>query len=153
MRFCKNALIKKFGSIQIYLFVCLLVLLWWASSRHLSLPSTNLTTLKNVAPVKLVEVDLEKVVESSLQLKSSVYNITYFGAAFNQTSYGTVVCSMFRFGKSKHSVKSYEDWTDNMMKSVSGPIVAFVDFYWADKFIEKSKLYNRSGSINENKKL
>lgn len=59
----------------------------------------------------------------------------------------TVVTTLFHFEKSKHADSSYEKWSDTMLASMGGPIIAYVDHYWADKFIEKCKSYNLTGIL------
>ena len=53
---------------------------------------------------------------------------------------------MFQFTKSKHSTEVYERWADLMSASVSAPIVAFVDSFWADKLVERFETNNRTGA-------
>jgi hypothetical protein len=74
------------------------------------------------------------------------YKITYLGYQ-RQSSYTTVVTVLFQFGKSKHSSDDYEKWSSTMISSLSGPVIAFVDYKWEQKFIDKFTKSNTTCQI------
>lgn len=74
----------------------------------------------------------------------STFDIKHVG---NQrvTSFTTVITTMFRFKKSKHSDENYLKSSKTMFDSIKGPLIAFVDNFWAEKFIEMCKNKNITG--------
>lgn len=66
----------------------------------------------------------------------------------NRRYFATVVTTLFHFEKSKHPDANYEKWLDNMLASVTIPIIAFVDSYWAEKFTMKCNRLNLTGKLN-----
>ena len=75
----------------------------------------------------------------------STYEIKYLGDQTRE-SRTTVLTTLFHFGKSKHRVKEYEKWFSKMLASLGAPLIAYVDYYWAPKFIEKCQQYNLTGN-------
>lgn len=77
---------------------------------------------------------------------NNIYEIVKLGDENRtNTSYVTLVFAQFKFKKSKHSIESYENWSDVMMKSFGSPFVAFVDYNWSEKFIKKIQELNLTG--------
>lgn len=74
----------------------------------------------------------------------STYEIKYIGDQTRE-SRTTVLTTLFHFSKSKHRVKEYEKWFSKMLASLGAPLIAYVDYYWAPKFIEKCRHYNLTG--------
>jgi hypothetical protein len=77
---------------------------------------------------------------------STIYRVVTLGESKkNVKNHVTVVTTLFQFGKSKHPIEFYEMWSENMIKSLGTPFVAFVDFNWSHKFIKKCKEQNLTG--------
>lgn len=102
-----------------------------------------------VYALSVVFYHYETIWTNSLKIKSkktsvNKYEIKYFGEQ-NQTSYVTLVTSLFQPDKSKHSPRDYEKWTDTMLKSIGSPIVAFVDVQWSDFVVRQFTANNLTG--------
>jgi len=82
----------------------------------------------------------------------SIYEIKHLGNP-KHISLTTVVTTLFRFSKSKHASDAYDEWSKTMIKSMGAPIVAFIDYNWANKFIERCKLNNITGNNTLYKKF
>lgn len=63
----------------------------------------------------------------------------------SRVSFTTVITTLFRFNKSKHSNDKYDKWSNTMLNSIRAPLVAFVDRTWATKFIERCQANNITG--------
>lgn len=86
--------------------------------------------------------------KSDLKIRAdSAYEIRYLKNQKPIRTETTVVTTLFQFNKSKHSNKKYDRWSTKMIASMGVPIVAYVDFFWADKFIEKCNKYNLTGTF------
>lgn len=85
-----------------------------------------------------------------IQLDSSVRNnhsnIYYIG---NQSleSFTTVITTLFDLKKSKHKQNEYDKWSETMLKSMGAPLVAYVDNFWAEKFIKRCNELNLTGKV------
>ena len=80
-----------------------------------------------------------------LNFHNNYFKIVYLGDQ-QHTSYITVITTLFYFGKCKHTNRDYDKWSKTMIKSMGVPIVAFIDFNWEKKFLERSKKYNITGN-------
>lgn len=81
------------------------------------------------------------------ETREGVYLIKYVGNR-NITSFSTVVTCLFRTARSKHSNLAYSKWSHTLIKSLSSPLIAFVDVTWADFFIEKLTAANLTGKFS-----
>lgn len=83
-------------------------------------------------------------IDSETRSSNPISRIEYIG---NQSwqSYTTVITVLFNFKKSKHKHNEYEKWSEKMLKSIGAPFVAFVDNFWAERFIKHSKNFNLTG--------
>ena len=104
-----------------------------------------LTIFKVFFPQSEFYINRVVVLEPEANSLDSDYKVVYLG---NQqiTSYTTVVTTLFQFGKSKHSSGDYDVWSTTMIKSLGAPIVAFIDFNWEKKFLERAKEFNLTGN-------
>lgn len=58
----------------------------------------------------------------------------------------TVITQLFHFEKSKHTDEEYKKWSKTLVASVAdSPIVAYVDYFWADQFVDTCNQFNLSG--------
>ena len=115
--------------------------------KRLKLIIICLTLLSTIA---IFKVSLESYENND---NESEYKIVILGDE-QRTSYITVVTTLFLFGRSKHSKNQYGAWSNTMLKSLGAPIVAFIDFNWEQKFIERCRENNITGNlINPNKKI
>ena len=89
----------------------------------------------------------KKLFEQKLSINKPIepYKVIYIADRKSKRYYTTVVTTLFRFNKSKHSDEKYEKWSDTLLASVSVPLIAYVDTYWADKIIKKYNKYNVTG--------
>ena len=86
-----------------------------------------------------------KIQESEINNFDNDYKIVYLGDQ-RQTSHTTIVTSLFLFRKSKHSRNDYDKWSNTMIKSMGAPFVAFIDFNWEKRFLDRSKKNNLTGN-------
>lgn len=124
-------------SVIIFIFVILVAYLWI---------NDYLTKLVSFAvsytekPEKKQPENLEESIEPS-------YEVIYIAGDRKPKRYfTTVVTTLFHFERSKHQDKNYEKWSETLLASISVPLIAYVDTFWADKFIQKCNKYNVTGN-------
>lgn len=65
----------------------------------------------------------------------------------NETSNITIITTMFKIPKSKHSTKDYKKWSAKFFSSLGSPLVAYVDEFWSEIFIKECILRNLNAFI------
>ena len=122
-------------SVVIFILVILVAYLWI---------NDYLTNLVSFA-VSYTEKSTKKKHENLESMEPS-YEIKYIGNRKPKPYFTTVVTTLFHFERSKHPDTSYEKWSETLLASISVPLIAYVDTYWADKFIQKCNKYNVTGN-------
>ena len=138
-------------SVVIFILVILVAYLWI---------NDYLTNLVSFA-VSYTEKSTKKKHENLESMEPSYepsYEIIYIGNRKPKPYFTTVVTTLFHFERSKHPDISYEKWSETLLASIYVPLIAYVDTYWAEKFIQKCNKYNVTGDkrfsrakINKNK--
>lgn len=96
-----------------------------------------LFTLVNIKEIQEIKLDTKrqiKLVKYLNKFNNHFYKVFRVG---NQSNFSniTIMTSMFRFHKSKHTTEDYIKWSSTMFDSIGSPLVAYVDQYWSKRVI------------------
>lgn len=138
MIWCRKKRFTSLTSVVIFIIFILVAYLWI---------NDYLTNLVSFA-VSYTEKSTKKKPENLESIETSYepsYEVIYIADRKPKPYFTTVVTTLFHFERSKHPDKSYENWSETLLASISVPLIAYVDTYWADKFIQKCNKYNVTG--------
>ena len=79
--------------------------------------------------------------------KGNIYEIFRFGNIDNTNNAVTIVSIYFSFDKSKHSKEEYKIWCETFLKSISSPLVAFIDYKSLDLFNKTIREQNLTATL------